>query len=396
MHIAGGMTALNLLRTVRVGLAGDPKHVLSYVERDEARAYAPAGGVDVPCDMTGSPLREGNSWFDDTFDEVGFPLESVRVTQRIPALYKDILGGWDEDNPLELCTFSERAWQKRKTTRIHVLDRRLPANALVMLERGFYVASPELVCAQLAQRLSAPQLALVIMELTGSWSLRPPGAPSGLGVTCYGLPPATTLERIVALAGRIHYLRGRKRLMQALDTALPNSASRPEAFVALMMSQPVENGGYGLGTPLLNPRIEVPDHAKGHVTQDAYYPDIYFQDHYVDLEYDSVEYHFDPQTIIASAIASGADTQDPNLFRMAYANKLIDDRRRARDLGALGVHVIPVTSKDIASVTALDHVAWAFACHLHRAEGFDIDAFENALSRPTNRTARIRLFNELA
>jgi len=420
LRVAVGSSALELIRGVRTGDYEEARFHLGHADVAEARAWLPSQvaehGDDAcatddavgPCDvgvlgrLRSAPKGLGarDAAAPETLEDIGFPFDEVVANRGIPPWRREALGRLTAEAPLELGIFSRSTRQSRKTLRTRTLDRHLPASSLIELDPSFYVASPELVCLQLADRLDAPRLALVIMEFTGSWSEVPPGVPSGSVVNRFGLAPVTTTHRIGELARGVRYLRGRNTLDRALSMALPGSASRPEAVVALMMSTPVEHGGYGMGTPLLNPRIEPPAQDRDHVTQGSYYPDIFFQECFVDLEYDSLEFHFDLRPLIVTASDGAArDASNLDLVLAAHASRMIDDRRRARDLQALGVHVIPVTNKDLASRRSLDQVVWAFARHLARRDdmrGMSLETYLGELDRPEYRDARDALFEAVA
>ncbi len=423
MHIVVESAALRIIRAIRCDASGESSYWLPSVDLPEREVRLPGQQGDdcVPCEShTSIPvqrLRRQKSMrrdvsngryphhpnfphlMDDTLESAGFQFDAAEVNRRVDLSQFGDVGRFTADSPLVLGIFDERSRHTRKTVRARMLPRSLPSRALIQVDANLSFASPELTVVQMAARVDAIALARVIMELTGTYSLPPqlpwPIQQDGEFRTRYSIAPVTTIERIRAMMCAFTRIRGRKTLEKALDIALEGSASPMETKLALMLSIPMEHGGYGFPVSALNPRLDVPAELRFRFERDAYHPDIFIQSAYADIEYESNSFHFDPLQILA--LRSGAT---PHMQKGdAIAEKLAIDRRRMRDLQSLGLQVIPVTARDCATMQQLDNVAWALAVRCEQVMTLSLMGesdppvqtsleYMNLLDMPENRAER--------
>jgi len=388
MHVLAGESALRALRAVRFRELTVPVAQLA-LQSQEVRLPGQEGAtVPSPDQVLLRNLR--------TLAGEGFPFQNVEANMRLELWQLGDVGPFTPERPLELAVFDRVHRTRGKKYRTRELPRTLPADALVRVNPNLYFVSPELIVSQMAPSLSAIQLAKLIMELCGRYSLSP--AEDQRNKTKYQLEPVTSLDRIKRYSGLTKVRGGAKTLREALNYALEGSASPSETVLALMMSLPQELGGYGFAKPTLNASLTVPDEHIGRVSGLKYSLDAFWQDAYTDLEYESAEFHLDP--LAAAALVAARDGKfdsdsSAERRRREYITKADADRRRLRDLQVLGIHVIPVTSFDLSSIRRFDQVAYALAKNIN---GHDTNGLENwitDLDESSYRKRRLHLLQSL-
>lgn len=363
MHILAGESALAALRAVRYRELVAP---FDYPAPVRCRAHLPGQEAeeDDDADVAAFAARAFAEKLRvmPTLEATDFDFAAVESNARPDVWALGDIGSFTEERPLELGVFDrgKRVW--RKKSHVRLLSRSLPENALVRLSPNLYTACPELVVLHMAAYKSSLQLTKLIMELCGSYTLYP--NPDVHEKAKLNVEPVTSIDRIRSYLGRVGVRGGLDRLRLALNMAMEGSASPGETRMALMMSMPLEQGGYGFARPHLNAEVVTPEWERAHVGGETYYLDAFWQDAYADLEYESTEFHLDP--LVAEslvAVRQGDEHADPTVSaqRTSYIKKAEADRRRLRELQYLGVHVIPVTSFDLGDVGRMDQVARALA-----------------------------------
>jgi hypothetical protein len=383
VHVLIGASALQVIRCIRSQGASAAQEWFPEVEPAAPAAFLPdedQSTAENETDLSDIPA----SLFEEKLSDASFPFEAVIANRSVDCSYINGSELLADLRPLELGIFDEARKTYRDSLHTKLLRPDLPREALIGAGKHTCFASPELVVVQLASKLSIAQLTLLIMELSGFYTI----SPMKDGGSAYGIPPVTSVARIRALARRVRMMRGREVLRAALETALERSASPMESVLAIMLQLPIDSGGYGMGPVLVNPRIKTPDHAQAFASQHSYYPDIYLQSCFIDVEYESSEFHLDP---ITANWAPG----ELERWRAGAEHKAATDRIRTRELQALGVHVVPVTAYDMRSLSRLDNVAWAIACQMERLGEFDAASYLDALDARTARIARGKLLKEL-
>lgn len=389
LHILTGFSALSALRAVRFrGVS---------IALPTANHTMP---IDDDPSLDGRPL--------ETLADVGFNLDAAESNTSVDLHRLGSFKPLSSENPLELGCFSRAKAQNRKLSRTRVLQRNLPSSALIKVDPTLYFVCPELIASEIAVDLSAYELAQVIMELCGTYTLSPlqgksrpirklAGNTPELGPDCvYDIEPVTTLSRIRWYADRFRTRGGTATLRRALQIALEGAASPAEAKLALVMSLPAEEGGYGFPKPVLNKRLDVPTDELNNVGGVLYYLDAYWPEAEADLEYESTAFHLDP--LVASALTAAREagaSPDPAIARIRreLVNKADADRRRMRDLQYLGIQVIPVMAFDLRNVNRMDQVALALARRMEDVTGRDLSAWREALDERAYRDARQRLLD---
>ena len=398
MHVLAGESALRALRAVRYrGLAVPVAQLTPQSQEawlpEQGKAATPSPERRKP--TAPSPEQAFPSDFRTLADE-GLPFQDIEANMRLELWQLGDVGPFTPERPLELAVFDRAHRTRGKKYRTRELPQALPADALVRVNANLYFVCPELIVAQMAPSLSAIQLAKLIMELCGSYSLSP--AADQRNKTKYQLEPVTSLERIKRYSNLTKVRGGAKTLREALSYALEGSASPSETVLALMMSLPQELDGYGFVKPALNASLTVPDEHIGRVGGLKYSLDAFWQDAFTDLEYESVEFHLDPLAA-ASLVAAKDGERDSDPFvemrRREYIAKADADRRRLRDLQFLGIHVIPVTSFDLSNVRRFDQVAHALAKNIEGPGTKGFDDWAADLDEGSYRERRRRLLQSL-
>jgi hypothetical protein len=390
MHILAGRTALNALRSIRYS---DIRSSLAFFEPYHAVAWLPgqpprtANEAERPSE---SPCR--------TLEEAGFPFHEVEAHQGVDLWPLGSIEPMSANNPLELAVFDRSKAPHTKKSRGIVLKPTLPEDAIVKINPLLSIVAPELIVVQLAARLTTIKLCQLIMELCGTYSPCPLSDPQ-LPACRYDIPAVTTFERIRANAERGNMTKACRRVIQALDVAMEGAASPAETILALALSLPAASGGYGFPKPKLNARLDTPKHELDRVASRRFYLDVFWQDAFVDVEYESTEFHLDP--LVAQALVAARDTSAHGLearrWRRDFIAKADADRRRMRDLQYLGAQVIPATAFDLGDVKRMDQLAFALA---RRFEAFpssnlELPPLHDCLGERDYRSRRERLLMEL-
>ncbi|WP_068540027.1 hypothetical protein [Olegusella massiliensis] len=325
-----------------------------------------------------------------TLEDSGFDFETVSPLAKTDLSRFIDRCAIDAEHPLELGVFNQNQRYQRTKSRTITLSRRLPTQAIFPIDPSLAISSPELSIMQLTSQLDIVELALVIMELCGRYSLHPERDGSLRAeqsfVTCDY--PATTCARIAAFIKATNMRRYRHKLEAALTYCTDNSASPMETALTLTLTLPEELGGYGLPRPVLNPKISIPDDARLYVGRNNFHPDLYYPQWLCDLEYESSGFHFDP-------LQAGIATDQIDRWRKREISHQAADRRRSRDIQALGIKVIPVLSNDFLSAQRMDQVVWALERQAQKFTNNTAKLFKTADTREL-REVRTKLLERLS
>lgn len=129
---------------------------------------------------------------------------------------------------------------------------------------------------------------VVACEFSGTYRLG-----VGSGKAAYHAPrlmDARSLGRVIAEVGKS---QGTRRARRVGELMLEGSASPMETALALMLTLPVDFGGFGLERPRLNQAVDVRHLREALSDRDAVTPDFLWAEQGVALEYDSAEFHTD-------------------------------------------------------------------------------------------------------
>lgn len=259
--VIGYESALAFWRRVRVEDPMWTRELLGQLYPDEMLATLDAEAL--AADTSLRPLELPNS-----------PLERVRRTARILGL----------DEPLDVVVGRQTARRNSQAATCRVWTGPLANGLIACVDRGTYVAAPELALAQMSHGLSISKLIALGMELCGSYSpLR--------GDCVWNLAALTNAVRLRWLAGFLDGCRGAKKFRRASQYILDNSASPMESKLAMLLSLPRPMGGFGCEPPQLNRRIELTARAKRECARSYLVADLFFPNAGVDVEYQGKEWH---------------------------------------------------------------------------------------------------------
>ena len=163
----------------------------------------------------------------------------------------------------------------------------------------------------------------VACEFAGTYRLAAGGRP-----VAYRAPRLMSTESLGRVAAEVGVGTGTRRARRVCEMMVEGSASPMETSLALMLSLPVDFGGFGFAKPQLNQAVDVSAQRGLLADRDVVTPDLSWGD--VALEYDSAEFH---------ARAGGARHET--------------DAVRANILTALGFRVLRVTPEVLRSLPGL-------------------------------------------
>ncbi|MBR3226193.1 MAG: hypothetical protein IKF78_12805 [Atopobiaceae bacterium] len=414
MHILAAASALRVVRAIR---SWDTGISLPIPELRRDRVLLPGEEYDATFDECDEDLTFQVT---PTLEEAGFGFDDAESNARVDLSRLGEVGSFTQESPLELAVFSESRKFHRKKSVARTMPKTLPARSIVRIDADLCMVCPELIVLQMASRLSEMTLAQLIMELCGTYSLSPVSEGDATGAKevrtddwdadawdvskrnadecAFDLEPVTNIERIRWYSQHVRVRGGAAKLRDALRLAIEGSASPPETIVALMLSLPREKGGYGLGRPSLNARLDVMPTEYSSVGKNVYFLDAFWQDAFADVEYESTSFHLDPLVALTFVAARAGDSEADDAiyeWRREYVTKADADRRRLRDLQYLGVQVIPVTAFDLKDVDRLDQVARSLARCRERATGVNLGTWAESLGEWDYKEARRGLLREL-
>lgn len=309
------------------------------------RSRALPGSLQRRCDLADPDPSPFTRW---TRRRVANAVEPLRPVIAYPARH-----------PLDVLASS--ADRRLQTTGVRCTYRthEYPPGAFVDLGEGLVASGPELVFVELARVMDPTVHLLLGMELCGRFS-RSATDPRNGSVT-YNLEPATSVERLRAFAQEAHWIRGAEQALATIDNLVENAWSPMEAIVAALVTLPHSSLGYDLWPIVLNPRKELGERLDSASSVNSRVPDIMFAGTDVGLNYDG-EDHFRLQAIVDAAVA--LDREPGNAARAHELSQalsdartsIVADKRRDRDLLALGLTVFSITKEDLEEPGGFDRV----------------------------------------
>lgn len=271
------------------------------------------------------------------------------------------------DRPVDLLVGASGARSSGSQARFHVWSGPVPCRSLLDFGGGLLVSAPELVVMQLcsaqakldalldahasAVRAEAELAAafdltdrpvidhplkwerirrlvastVVACEFAGTYRLA-----AGEKNVNYRAPRLLSAERLASAAGEVGTMQGTSRARRVCELMLEGSASPMETVLGLMLTLPVDYGGFGLERPQLNRAIDVSEQRGWLSDWDVVTPDFLWAECGVALEYDSERFH----------AARGA-------------TQLERDAVRANTLAALGYRVFRATAQTLGTLPGL-------------------------------------------
>lgn len=234
----------------------------------------------------------------------------------------------------------------------HVWGSAIPPRSFVDIGDGLFVSTPEFAFLQMASLMTLPQLIQLGYELCGTYAL-------GDGGSHCRDAPLTTRCRLSEYLQAARGSYGVQKARRALTYVAEGSDSPMETMLAMHLSLPYAQGGFGIEMPLLNHRIDIPQHIRKVASQNYCKCDLCWPAANLDVEYDSDLHH------------TGAE-------------KIAADSMRRNTLMAMGMKVITVTSAQMRSRGSLFKVAGIVAKHTGKRLRYKEPEFTRAFLKLRN------------
>ena len=168
---------------------------------------------------------------------------------------------------------------------------KLPANSLIKINNNILTINPELTIIYLSSKLNYYELALLIHEFMGTFSITNNLEEKFMT----NLPPITTkkkLQKYIVLYKKTNpRFNGAAKIKDILNFTSENSASPMESRLYIKLCGPRLKGLYGCKNLKLNEGVELSNSASKIAGQRIIKPDISNKEHKVAIEYDSSQFH---------------------------------------------------------------------------------------------------------
>lgn len=248
--------------------------------------------------------------------------------------------------PLHCYCAQKQKSQRAKGVTAHYAKTALPPNAIRRLSERVGIVSPELALLQIANEITLAELAGLITEFCGRYSIQD-NAPHGM----FSREPLTTVKKVSSFSNAVRGLTGATALRTASHYALDNSRSPAETAAALLLTLPRMRGGYGLRGACLNPEVNLSAMARAVVGTPSLKPDIMWPKARLCIEYDSHEFHFDTSRVVNDARRKNALLLS-NLHVITLTKTQLFDRR---EMDKIAKHVAAKTGKRWAAPNLQQH-----------------------------------------
>ena len=308
-------------------------------------------------------------------------------------------GAFSTDRPLDVIVPLKDQRLQVKGVDSTIMSCDLPDGSFVNLGNGVAMSSPELLFIELGRVMDPAVHLLVGMELCGSFS-RSSIDPRN-GRIAYGIAPITSVDRLYAYARAAHSVYGSQRALETIDLIAENAWSPMEALVAALIVLPIDRLGLGLGPLKLNPRKELGERLSRLSDKESRVPDIMFTGTNVGINYDG-EDHFRLEEIARAAVAlerdpGSKDRSDELAAAIADARaRIVEDKRRDRDLMSLGLMVFSATKEDLLEQGGFERVMGQVVEATERTERRDLSSQRLVLENGRLEKARFNLIRSLS
>ena len=239
-------------------------------------------------------------------------------------------------SPLHIMIGNAEARRKRKTMRLHLFDGQTPEGSFIRIDDGLFVSSPEFCFLQMASLLPLAGLIELGYELCGTYSIPAVGDPNVPERGFHKRQPLTNSKRLAAFLVRIPGVNGHQNALKAVRYILEGSASPMETKLSIILTLPYKLGGFGFPRPELNKRVVPSKTDKRFSGKASYVCDLFWTDHNLAVEYDSVLFH-------------------------AGQGQIADDSKKKNTLTMMGVTTISVTKQQLYSREEFEKTAVAIA-----------------------------------
>ncbi len=233
----------------------------------------------------------------------------------------------------------------------------IPGRSAREVGGGVSIVCPELLFVELAQELGFLEHILLGYELCGTYS-RDASDPRS-GPVRYGVEAVTSASEIACYMEQCEGTRGLQRAWKSLGYVRDNAWSPMEAVLAAFAVLPVDELGYDLGPVVLNPRKKNANLPVDATSSGSRVPDMLFGSSGVGFNYEGEE-HLDLAGIASAASRlqmhpeAVSSRDELAMATDTVRAKYVDDVRRDRDLGAIGLTVFRVTKEDLYTRGGLD------------------------------------------
>lgn len=220
----------------------------------------------------------------------------------------------------------------------------LPPHSLYPLWNGIYVVSPELCFVQMCKSLSFAGTVELGMELCGTYALRPNGLEESAQRDYTLINAATLPKRLESWEG----LKGLPLARKASKYLVGGSASPMETKLYLLLCLPLQYGGYNLGRPELNPKLDLSPAEMEIVRTTNVKPDLLWRKQKLIVEYDGRQHEEEQQSkhdALRTTILEGKGYTVRRVTRHQLYNPLAFDSFANSLRLFLGIRRRPVTLK---------------------------------------------------
>lgn len=220
-------------------------------------------------------------------------LRDIRSSSKTTINYINecILNNQKLNKKIDILVTNKNKVYKDKLFQRHVSKNKLIKKSLLMITKNISVTSPELTIVQLASKLNYYELALLVLEFCGNYSIANDTAAGFIN----DIMPITSVERIHEFVEQYSKdfcpIKGLKNLKEILAFASDYSNSPMESRLFIKLCGPKSKGLYGCKGLELNKRVSVSDSASKIAGQKTIIPDISNKLKRVAIEYDSAQFH---------------------------------------------------------------------------------------------------------
>ena len=225
--------------------------------------------------------------------------------------------------------FHGSSHHRRTSLRIPHRCSSLPkGRSFVKLGENMFAAIPNLALCELADSTKGfLELLLLLWEACGCYRTELTGSQ-----TAYETEPLTSLASLTRFVTENTRVHGAAKIKRVLRYVRDGSASTRESQIALFMGLPLRYGGFNLGMPLMNHRVNASSEARLIGGRSYFKCDLCWPERKIDVEYQSDESH------------EGKPMR-------------IRDSRRTNALISMGWTVINITNNEARSLSTLEQIS---------------------------------------
>lgn len=209
----------------------------------------------------------------------------------------------------------------------HLFEGDLPKDAILKLDEGLYVSSPELTLIQTAQEFGRTGTMLLAMQMCGTYSLSQDD-----NRRCIKRGQLANPASIRNFAIRMNSRKGRNTVLEISPYLSGGSASPMESIVEMLLCLPKQRGGYHFPIPKMNEKFHLSESSTKSMGVGILRCDLSWPSCNVGVEYNSDQEH-------STARAFSRDTHRMNAMQES------------------GMQIITITKDDIFNLVKFDSAA---------------------------------------